>query len=480
MSTENLYFSRDTKLIAEMDGTFWELPVLDGFSFSQATNATEVTLSEMDSATTGSRRGRRLFTDSYAPAEWSFATYARPYLAAGGNAIGTLNSTTKEYSAGTQNVQRAVEEVLWASLAGSGIVFDNTTSLFENSSNVNKTVVRDGVNKMTVNFSESNKSALKTFNLFFLLGSGANDGARATGTITSADNTAATAAGASITVAVTSAGAAGDGTIATGDICSFTNAAGIVENSVVATVNAGQTSITLGDQVGAFADGTVVTFSRMICYKIKESVCNEASIDFEIDGITTINWSGFGKIIEEVTPPFLTNMAFNSGTGKYVSEGTLSTTNFIRNRLTTLTCQATLPTTDSYNFTLTGGNISISNNITFLTPETLGSVNQPLAHVTGGRTVGGNFTCYLNTADEASADLFQDLVDASTTVTNSFALDFSIGGASAPKVVVKIPTAHLELPAHQIEDVITIDTTFHGLPSNISNTDEVTLEYVGS
>ena len=51
----------------------------------------------------------------------------------------------------------------------------------------------------------------------------------------------------------------------------------------------------------------------------------------------------------------------------------------------------------SYSLTLTGGNVTISNNMTFLTPETLGVVNQPLGHVTGTRSVSGNFTCYLNT-----------------------------------------------------------------------------------
>lgn len=76
----DLFFSRDTRVVVS-DGTVgWEIPVLDGFSFSQATNTSEITLAEMSSAAAGnaSRRGRRMFNDSYAPAEWSFSTYARP------------------------------------------------------------------------------------------------------------------------------------------------------------------------------------------------------------------------------------------------------------------------------------------------------------------------------------------------------------------------------------------------------------------
>ena len=62
----------------------------------------------------------------------------------------------------------------------------------------------------------------------------------------------------------------------------------------------------------------------------------------------------------------------------------------------------------TYNVTLTGGNITIENNLTYLTPETLGSVNLPLGHVMGTRSVSGNFTCYLNDTANGSFDLFED------------------------------------------------------------------------
>jgi hypothetical protein len=80
---DQLYFSRDTKVFIEIGTSIWEMPVLDGFSFSQATNASEVTLSEMSGTGGSSRRGRRMFTDSFAPAEWSFSTYMRPFTSVG-------------------------------------------------------------------------------------------------------------------------------------------------------------------------------------------------------------------------------------------------------------------------------------------------------------------------------------------------------------------------------------------------------------
>ena len=83
------HFSRDTKVFMKFHGTgtnanttddaLYEIPVLDGFSFSQATNTSEVTLSEASSGSDlDTKRGRAMFNDSYAPAEWSFSTYMRP------------------------------------------------------------------------------------------------------------------------------------------------------------------------------------------------------------------------------------------------------------------------------------------------------------------------------------------------------------------------------------------------------------------
>ena len=84
------HFSRDTKVYmkfhASADGTddaLYEIPVLDGFSFSQSTNTSEITLSEAaDGTNLNSKRGRAMFNDSFAPAEWSFTTYMRPSTSA--------------------------------------------------------------------------------------------------------------------------------------------------------------------------------------------------------------------------------------------------------------------------------------------------------------------------------------------------------------------------------------------------------------
>ena len=100
----NLYFSRDTKVYVEVNGGVFEIPVLDGFSFSQANNSTEVVLAEMESSAGVSKRGRRVFNDSLAPVEWSFSTYVRPFKSAGTNVAGNANKNSNTF-------HHAVEEI---------------------------------------------------------------------------------------------------------------------------------------------------------------------------------------------------------------------------------------------------------------------------------------------------------------------------------------------------------------------------------
>ena len=421
---QQLYFSRDTKMFLEFDSFVWEIPVLDGFSFSQATNSSEITLNEMESSAGVSRRGRRAFNDSLAPGEWSFSTYVRPFTAAGASqGTGSADAAAEVH---------AVEEVLWALMAGAN---NYTSSKYDKGGT---DVLVPGSSTMTINFGSSNVAQLSTFNLYFVLGD---------------------------------------------------------------------------------ANRTVM--------KLDGCVVGEASLDFDIDGIATIAWSGNAANVVDFTGNTFTATsapAFNAqspagntiavgdvfldsdnghklqivttvpGSGtvsltSYVNEAITNTTNFIRNRLTVLTVD---PTTrdpdndgsqeleDDYSLTLTGGNVTISNNITFITPEELGIVNVPIGHVTGTRSVSGSFTCYLtedtNTTN-ASRDFFEDVRAITNVVTNSFDLTFKIGGASGTGLELHMPTSHVEIPTHSIEDVISLETNFQALPSTIDGTNEIELIY---
>lgn len=364
------------------DGTTtWEIPVLDGFSFSQATNTSEITLNEMAATATGniSRRGRQMFNDSYAPAEWSFSTYARPFK----STVGTTNGW--DVSGATAHVH-CVEEALWNGLVGAA---DFTASTGSTSAAWGDGVT-NAATTCTIDFTGSNKAALKTYDIYFVMGS------------------------------------------------------------------------------GTIANGTHQA------YKLTGAVVNTAGMDFDIDGITTINWSGFASMISDHAPESVPSVTIN--------EGISATSNFIRNRLTTLTTTGNTTSGDiqaTYTLTLTGGSLNFENNITYLTPETLGVINQPIGHVTGTRNIGGNFTCYLSNSTAASADLFEDLIESTAVITNDFNLVFDIGGTANPTVKVTVPQAHLEIPTHSIEDVISMEVNFHALPSTVAETDEVSIVYKG-
>jgi hypothetical protein len=386
-----LYFSRDVKVYVQIGAQLWDIPVLEGFSFSQTTNAVEITVNEMGS--TNSTRGRKMFNDSLAPAEWSFSTYARPFISAG-------TAVANSFSADAAAKHHAVEESLWALLSGPA-----TYAAYAFTAQIAPTVTES-----TIDFSESNRSTLGTATIWF-----------------------------------------------------------------------------------HFPDATTPTV-----YKLTEACVNEATLNFDIDGIATIDWSGMAqKIVDapyaDLEAALVPTTPGNLATAtKLINEGATcdDTGNFIRNRLSTVTIQAAdivafpgkfdVVNTGQYSLVLTGGSITISNNMSFLTPSSLACVNVPLGHVTGARTVSGSLDCYLNGEGAGgSGQLFEDLIDATSLTTNSFNVVVSVGGTAANNMTFNFPTAHFEIPSHDLADVVSLSTNFHALPSSIDATDEVTVVYKG-
>ena len=378
----DINFSRNTKLFLGKGSDMWEIPIMDGYSFSQSTNTSEITLNEMESTAGVSRRGRAMFTDSLAPAEWSFATYVRP------------------------NATSTVDEALWANFISEN-TYTAGTGAWANG-------VTRAANTTTFDFLDSNVSTLGSFDLYFVLGG-----------------------------------------------CGTTN------------TSATPTSTGTYD------------FTGKTTYKLPASVANSLTIDFDIEGIAMITWSGFsGTIVEETD--------FQVTEAK--RDGVDSTSNFIRNRLTTLAILAAdsdvfdgkgVGGAGVYDITLTGGSISIENNISYLTPEELCKVNKPIEHVTGSRTISGNFTCYLNNAVGGAEDLFEDMTkdEALKKVRNSFALTFNVGGTAGPNrpnMIISCPKSHVEIPTHSIEDVISIDVNFHALSTDLDTADEIEVTYTAA
>ena len=587
---EYLHFSRDSRLYMEKDGYLWSVPVLDGFSFSQATNASEITLNEMEDSSGRSRRGRKMFTDSLSAAEWSFSTYARPFLAA----AGANEDGTGKANLDTTAQVHAVEEALWVAMAGQN-VYNRAASKFTHPTGggsissftaVNASGDSDladaqygegtytfnvgsGQNSTGITYSGSGVNAVVSV---VVAGSGASatisftetgqkflsgqtiviDGDQLGGSGTRDDITITIYAESMIqyTAAAVDAELSPDGTPAKtvsspGATPTYANAGTASDRSVINFTDSNRAALGTFNLYFILSDRSA---GRLI-YKCENAVVNEASIDFDIDGIATINWSGMAGQIKDVspgeisgakadvwtaqtTPPTITadkqfwidtdasdkvyisnhessgsatNIIDGSGETSstmgwrsVIDEGSTDTGNFIRNRLTQLTLapetnfQSSTRFTDangnadqsyetSYQVALTGGNVTISNNISYLTPEEIGKVNQPIEHVTGTRTVSGSLTCYLGSSDVATnkvADLFKDLIADVNTVINKFAITLQVGGTgTGPKVEISLPTAHLEIPSHSIEDVISLETNFHGLGTGVGEGDEVKITY---
>ena len=87
------------------DANTFRIGVLDGYSFSQGSESTDVTINEAGATP---NRGSKRFNDSLPPAEWSFGTYVRPF---------------KHGSNSWRQVETMIwlKIFLWASIAGKDI-----------------------------------------------------------------------------------------------------------------------------------------------------------------------------------------------------------------------------------------------------------------------------------------------------------------------------------------------------------------------
>ena len=168
------------------DANTFKIGVLDGYSFSQGSDATDITISE---AGAEPNRGSKRFNDSLPPAEWSFGTYVRPYK----------HGSSSHRSSGTMDM---CENILWAAIAGKDITGGSK-------SGTEATAVTCDSTDADVSFARSDHHELLKMSIFFAL-----------------------------------------------------------ENTT---------------------------------YRLNECQVNQAEIDFSIDGIATITWSGNATTIDQVT-----------------------------------------------------------------------------------------------------------------------------------------------------------------------------------
>ncbi len=220
-------------------------------------------------------------------------------------------------------------------------------------------------------------------------------------------------------------------------------------------------------------------------YKVNNCAVNTAEVNFGIDQIAMINWSGFGTTFAEITDTdALTELPSITAAD--------SNAHFITNKLSTVVLNSNISGDGStggsisYSLPITGGTLTLSNNLTYLTPEILGIVNNSIGYFTGTRAVGGNLTAYLRTGTGSNhtGKLLQDiLTGAATSTETKFNMTLQMGGGTnASRVDFLMPATMLQVPTIDIQDVVstTINFTAQGYTStnyDITSANEIQVRY---
>lgn len=220
-------------------------------------------------------------------------------------------------------------------------------------------------------------------------------------------------------------------------------------------------------------------------YKINNCAVNQAEIQFGLDQIAMVNWSGFGTTVAEV-----------SDTQGLADLATLApadiSANFITNKLTTVTLNSNISGDGStggsvsYSLPITGGSLTIVNNLSYLTPEILGVVNNSIGYFTGTRGMNGNLTAYLRTGTGGThtGTLLNDiLATVETSPETKFNMTIEVGGiTNATRVELNMPAVQIQVPTIDIQDVVstTINFTaqaYNGTNYDITGVNELAVKY---
>jgi len=231
-----------------------------------------------------------------------------------------------------------------------------------------------------------------------------------------------------------------------------------------------------------------------VVYQLANATVNQASIDAAIDGIATTTWTGFATNLVELTggPRNVAISVFggelNNGTsvtanssidlpavavtGKYhtwnsynIASGGATSAEFIKNRLSTIDITDTSSgDSASHTFPVTGLTFDVNNNITYLTPEELASLNQPITQFTGTQAISGSISAYLrsgSTASDNSASFLRNIAsNTSPQIAQGTQANLVIGGATAPYFAIDMQACQFSFPTHAIEDVVGLTAEF--------------------
>lgn len=208
-----------------------------------------------------------------------------------------------------------------------------------------------------------------------------------------------------------------------------------------------------------------------IWYHITNTQVGDASVSNDITAIGEVAWSGQGVAMKKLaTAPFVV--------ADVTSVDCTLSAPYIKNKLTVLRVKD-LDSSKTYKVPITGGSVTFSNNITFLTPSTLSCLDVPIGSFTGTFSVEGEMTAYLDDQVGGTAELMDDII-AARSVTNRFEISIVMGGeydAGAPACVIHVPTAHVRIPEISTDDVLGVSFSFRAVPTDFGAGDEAYLGF---
>lgn len=429
-----------TPTVANTNNT-WKVNVLDGYSFSQDTSTQEVGVSEAASECTGVAglaRATLTFNTALNPVDVSFGVYVRPT-----NVGGAMPTCT--------------ELPLWAAALGNTAAYDASPAAAGAGATYAQAI--GATDSLTFTTEQSDQNELMLLYLYFVL-----------------DST--TYVVGEFTVGTIEADFSIDGIAMLNISGSGTT---IQENpsDVHSQFGTATPALTAGTN---YVDVPATTSASFLRNKLGtlELIDNQGSATG--DDSDTVSGTPTGGVVT-VTTGGLTVDAYIGGRIRNTTSTPNEWAQVIDNDATTVTVAsadaalvATWSNTDNvelytatthsetiYCIPITGGSLTLENNMSYLTPEELAIVNQPLAGFTGSRSISGSVTAYLNTGAMGSGGLLQDLLEKVTEVNNDFYVKFHMGNdtGSVPRVDFDIPHAQIGIPTTNVEDIISTEITFN-------------------
>ncbi len=274
------------------------------------------------------------------------------------------------------------------------------------------------------------------------------------------------------------------------DLRSGWKTGGILESKTVAT-SAGKAAI--ASNFSTAQENHIYFKLDNVIYQVGNATVNQATVDAGIEEIATTTWAGFGTDLKELTGATRDKAisvfggTLNSGSAaaansnasvvdttsvaqSYHPYGSMNvatvigTNAFIKNRLSTIEFhhKASAGGSDEkFTFPVTALSFDYNNNITYLTPEELATLNNPIGQFTGTRAVSGSATMYLRSDDLQSAGFLRNISqDSRTNSAQTSNANLIIGGTTVPYVAFQMDAVQFDFPVLATEDVISMSVSF--------------------